>query len=147
MRMMFRTKERGFTLIEAIITVTIIAIFAVMALPRLNSTRMQVRSVSRQIMGDMRYARTLAVTDNRNVEVRFDSKREYYIDGVKAKASDKLALYNIDCSPVPATFPTIFTFHNNGSASSNGKLTVSKDGHPPTTINITASTGMVKNEG
>jgi prepilin-type N-terminal cleavage/methylation domain-containing protein len=134
MRMMFRTKERGFTLIEAIITVTIIAIFAVMALPRLNSTRMQVRSVSRQIMGDMRYARTLAVTEAKNVTVTF-TNTQYVIDGIT-----KILPNNVQCTTAS------FTFQKRGNTTAGGSLTVSKNGHS-STISITASTGMVKNEG
>jgi hypothetical protein len=121
-----------------------------MAMPRLDSTGARVRTVSRQIMDDMRYARTLAVTENKDVEVVFSSSTDYKIQ-YKAispalpilikNGAKELALYGINCAPVPATY----TFRNNGSVFINGSLvngilTVG----PSIEIGITASTGMVK---
>jgi prepilin-type N-terminal cleavage/methylation domain-containing protein len=139
--MRMRFKERGFTLIEAIIVVIIIAIFAIMALPRLNSTGIQVRSVSRQIMDDMRYARTLAVTEVEThptgVAVDFNSNTQYVIDGIT-----KILPNEVQCAATPKTF----TFNKRGDASDAVTFVVSKDSYS-FTFYIKKSTGMVTENG
>lgn len=135
-----KKSKKGFTLIEVLLTLIIISIVVIMAIPRMDSTGARVRTISRQIIDDMRYARTKAITDARNVAVDFSSATQYTVDGVAGKGSEQLSKYNISCSPVPITF----TFNKLGSVTStNGEvLSVSKDGYS-ITINVIPSTGMV----
>jgi len=138
-----RKLKKGFTLIEALLTIIIISIVVLMAIPSLNSTGARVRTVSRQIIDDMRYARTKAVTDGKNIIVDFTNPTKYvimYDDGTKIKEYNYP--HQIECKATPTTF----TYQKIGSASSNGNLIVSKDEYTMT-VNVIGSTGMVHLSG
>lgn len=133
----FCENKKGFVIIEALIVIIILSILVMMATPKLDSTGVRVRTVTRQIMDDMRYARTKAVTDARDVIVDFSVSNQYIVDGVT-----KLLPNGITCNAMP----TSFTFKKFGNAVSGGSLTVLK-GKYSESFNIIASTGMVYKSG
>ncbi len=67
------TRRRGFTFIEVIIVVVVLAIAAMLAVPMIGSAAtMQVRSAANVIAADMEYAKSLAISRGKPFSVQFD---------------------------------------------------------------------------
>ncbi len=79
-RMKFQNaKTAGFTMIEIMIVVVILAVAAMIVVPALSSAAdMQVRSAANAIAADLDYARGLAITRQKNFWVVFDAGAESY---------------------------------------------------------------------
>jgi prepilin-type N-terminal cleavage/methylation domain-containing protein len=70
---------RGFTIIEILIVVVIIAIAAMMAVPMVGSAdSMQVRSAANVIAADIEYARSMAISRQKTYSVVFNESNESY---------------------------------------------------------------------
>lgn len=70
---------RGFTLVEIIIVVVVLAIAAALAIPLISSAAdMQVRSAANMIAADLEYAKSLAISSQRNYSMVFDTANESY---------------------------------------------------------------------
>lgn len=70
---MKNAKTTGFTMIEILIVVVILAVAAMIVVPSLSSAAdMQVRSAANSIAADLDYARGLAITRQKNYTVVFD---------------------------------------------------------------------------
>ena len=70
---------RGFTIIEILIVVVIIAIAAMIAVPMIGSAdSMQVRSAADVIAADLEYARSMAISRQREYTVVFNASNESY---------------------------------------------------------------------
>lgn len=96
----------GFTVIEIIMVVLIIAIAAVMAVPMLSSAAgMQARSAASIIAADLEYARSMAVTRQRNYAVFFDVANDSY--EIKVKNG---AVYEAIPHPVKKGFDYVMDF-------------------------------------
>jgi len=73
------SRGRGFTIIEILIVVVIIAIAAMMAVPMVGSAdSMQVRSAADVIAADLEYARSMAISRQREYTVVFNESNESY---------------------------------------------------------------------
>ena len=73
-----RTQE-GFTLIEIIVVMVILAIASLVAIPMFSSgADIQIRSAANKIAADLDYAKGLAVTHQENYTVVFDSDQGSY---------------------------------------------------------------------
>ena len=72
--------QRGFTLLELIIVVSILSIFAALALPTFNNafSDYKIESAAKRIASDMRYARSYAITTADTINVVFDIGNEKY---------------------------------------------------------------------
>ena len=69
----------GFTLIEVLIVVVIMAIGALLAIPMISSgSDFQLRAAANIIASDLEYAKSLAITNQDNYSVIFDSDNESY---------------------------------------------------------------------
>ncbi len=68
----FRSRESGFTLIELVMTLAIIAIVAAVALPQLDFQRYRMDGATRSLSGLLAQAQILAVKSQSNVNVVFD---------------------------------------------------------------------------
>lgn len=81
MRITWRPKPRraGFTLIETLIVITLIAILAAVVLPAARSTEVRsLESAARILAADLRLARSLAVQYNTEWTVEFDVEHNAY---------------------------------------------------------------------
>ena len=74
-------KQSGFTLIEMMIIIAILAIFAAIAVPNFLSylPKSRLNGAARQVMGDLMAARMKAVSLNHRVKVFFYSNYQYKI--------------------------------------------------------------------
>ncbi len=70
---------RGFTLLEAAITVAVLAIIAAAAIPNYSSylAKQRLRHVAELLEQDLRRARTLSVDEGRNIHVSFQSGAQW----------------------------------------------------------------------
>ena len=72
-------KRQGFTLVEIIIVVVILAIASLMAIPMVsNAADMQVRSAANRIAADLDYAKGMAITHQQSYSVVFNPSGESY---------------------------------------------------------------------
>ncbi|MFH1581820.1 MAG: GspH/FimT family pseudopilin [Pseudomonadota bacterium] len=74
-------KQSGFTLIELIVIIAIVAVFAGIAVPNFLSymPKHRLNGAARQVMGDLMAARMKAVKENLTVTVEWVSNHEYKI--------------------------------------------------------------------
>jgi type IV fimbrial biogenesis protein FimT len=79
--MRFCNKQSGFTLIELIVIIAIVAIFAGIAIPNFLSymPKYRLNGAARQIMGDLMAARMKAVKENNRFRVLFLDNHQYKI--------------------------------------------------------------------
>ena len=73
-----RTAARGFTYIELIAAVVIVAILAATAAPILNSNTQKLARASHELVMNLRLARDLAIATRRHTWVDFDVANERY---------------------------------------------------------------------
>jgi len=78
---MLRKRESGFTLIEMMIVIAVLAIMAAIAIPNFMSLLpgMRLNGAARQVMGDLMAARMKAVKLNKKTKVFFDNDHQYRI--------------------------------------------------------------------
>ena len=68
-----KKKSAGFSLMEMMIVIAIIAIMSAITLPALSSSEHRVRKVARELIGGMQKARMMAVKTNSDVAIIFDT--------------------------------------------------------------------------
>jgi prepilin-type N-terminal cleavage/methylation domain-containing protein len=138
-------RQPGFSLVEALVVVGLLAIFAVIAVPRLAvPDNMQVNVPARQLAADLRLAQRLAIARH----------ADYVLDF--APGSPPYTSYSVHASGgaaepgfpktipagVAATGPSQFTFHADGSAAAAGTVSLSS-GAATATVQVIAATGRV----
>jgi prepilin-type N-terminal cleavage/methylation domain-containing protein len=96
----------GFTLIEIIIVIVILAIAAMTVIPMLSSAgSVQIRSAANIIAADLEYAKSMAISRGQNYYIEFDEASESYSIYKEGDASP------ID-HPVKKGFPYTIDFKN-----------------------------------
>jgi prepilin-type N-terminal cleavage/methylation domain-containing protein len=116
---------RGFTLIELVIVVLIVAVLAVAAMPSFSvaASDMRADSAARAMLGHLRYAQSVAVSQNKIIAMQFETGG-YYIAEVTSMATA------LDGSKVGGTVLTDpisrlpMRFMNNGSGPFRGVTVV-----------------------
>lgn len=74
-----RPVRDGFTIVEIIIVVVIISIAALAAVPMFSSAgSIQLRAAANMILGDLEYAKSMAISRGQNYSVEFDINNESY---------------------------------------------------------------------
>lgn len=74
-----RATSSGFTVIEILLVVVIIAIAAMLAVPMIGSAgSVQIRSAANMIAADLEYAKSMAISRGQNFSVVFDESTESY---------------------------------------------------------------------
>ena len=78
---MLRKRQSGFTLIEMMIVIAVLAIMSAIAIPNFMSLLpgMRLNGAARQVMGDLMAARMKAVKLNKKTKVFFDNSSQYRI--------------------------------------------------------------------
>ncbi|MHC4556020.1 MAG: GspH/FimT family protein [Planctomycetota bacterium] len=95
----------GFTLIEILIMIVIIAIAALTAVPMMSSAAsMQIRSAANIITADLEYAKSMAISRGQNFSVVFDENTDSY----RIEDQDS----NIIAHPVKKGFDYVIDFQN-----------------------------------
>ncbi|OHB77988.1 MAG: hypothetical protein A2Z25_14100 [Planctomycetes bacterium RBG_16_55_9] len=95
----------GFTVIELLIVVVILAIAALTAIPMMSSaSSMQIRSAANLIMADLEYAKSMAITRGQDYSVVFDPTADSY----QIEDQDD----NVIPHPVNKGFDYIVSFQN-----------------------------------
>jgi MSHA pilin protein MshC len=147
-------QQRGFTLIELIMTIIIVGIISVVAIPRFTSNSVfQSRGFADQVQAALRYAQKTAIAQRRNVCVAFTlpapSTISLTIANVSGVASPCVA--NLDfpeggntiTAPTGIAFaalPADFSFNGQGSPSAGQTINVTGVTNG---ITIEAETGYV----
>ena len=129
--MRFCNKQSGFTLIELIVIIAIVTIFAGIAVPNFLSymPKYRLNGAARQVMGDLMAARMQAVSQNTTVTVAWVSNHEY-----KISTADEEKTVDIQTNYRDVTIVKEFSdigFYSRGTAS-------------PRSITLTNSTGLEK---
>ena len=109
--------QRGFTLVELIMTLVIVGILAVFVAPRFfDSNVFQSRGFADQVQASLRYAQKIAIAQHRFVCVAFTSSSITLTQGVNAACGGNLtsptgdATYSISNNNVPITAPAAGDF-------------------------------------
>jgi prepilin-type N-terminal cleavage/methylation domain-containing protein len=157
--MIKRDNSKGVTLIELVIAVVIISVVAAMAAPRFSKVvpRLEFKSASRDVVSDLRLARSLAIAQRTQIGLYFNSEQRRYVifkdlvnpDAFTFETGDSVIRtvtldQNLSISSCSFTNYTI-VFKPDGSASSTGGVVVSyNQGSDVANVNVLASTGRVK---
>lgn len=148
-----KEKKSAFTLVEAIMVVAFLGIFAYIAIPRLNLaviSRYKAEGIARKIVTDLRLARSLAISDAAS------NTKGFNLNMVGASPYDSYDIENDDTNVIVATHTIdsdvtvagsnkFFRFGPLGNlqTGSDPQLTVSADGKS-FTITVLTATGIVK---
>lgn len=131
----------GLTIMKFVIAMAVLVTLLAVASPLIAqfSSGYRLRAAAREVATDLRFARILAVKENRDFQVVFNSSSYRVVrvsDGLVAKSRS----FIIDYPEVTLT-PLAITFNSRGNSGSN-TVTIS---NPMRTKNITVgSTGRVK---
>lgn len=71
-------KASGFTLVELLVVVAIIAMIGALAIPNLSPANARLKQAARELYGNMQRARLEAIKTNRNVGIFFDTANSQY---------------------------------------------------------------------
>ena len=141
-------KQSGFTLIELMIIIAIMAIFAAIAVPNFLSylPKSRLNGAARQVMGDLMAARMKAVSLNHSVKVFFYSNHEYKIcddadnSGTVADGEGDVQLRDIQSEYSDVTFdssnPPDPVFSSRGTATNPTITLQNSTGSKDITISI-----------
>jgi MSHA pilin protein MshC len=150
----FRSELLGFTLIELIMTIIIVGIVAVVAIPRFtNSSVFQARGFADQVQAALRYAQKTAIAQRRNVCAAFTLPAPSTVTLTIANAGGAASpcVQNLDLptggntitAPTGIAFaalPTDFSFDALGSPSTGQTINITDVTNG---ITIEAETGYV----
>jgi len=151
------SKKRGFTLIEVIAVVVILAIAAMLAIPMFSSAAsIQIRVAADMIAADLEYAKSMAISRQKTYTVTFDESAESYsisdADGIithPVTLDDYAVSFRTDSrvdkvNVVDADFGSYekVSFTYLGSPDNGGSVTLSAD-TKTMTVTVEAVTGYI----
>lgn len=116
-----RTVRHGFTMIELMIVMVILAIAAAIVVPMASSAgSMQLRAAVNMVAADLEYAKSMAISRGQRYAVVFDSTTESY--RITDEAGTTIS------HPVKIGFPYAVDFRNDGRLSQVNIVTANFDG-------------------
>jgi len=131
--------NKGFTLVEMMVVIGIVAIMALIAVPNIISWRPKVAlsGAARILKADLGLAKSRAIRDNANVTVTFDTaNEEYRIVDNNGTTIKFRRLNSLNISGTTFAGDT-FTFDRRGRSSSSGDIDlVNKSGTVKVVISI-----------
>lgn len=133
-RRYYHQNNYGFTLIEVLMVICIIAILGFNIAQRYSISDISQETAANQIEAYIRYCQAKAISQYMDVDVNFssDSKGYYFtINGQDYYIPDSLSLSY-----------TAITFNSIGEAASSGTITISGDDN--ISITVEPTTGLVK---
>lgn len=78
----------GFTLVELIIVIAMLGVLTLAVVPQDNLGNINVEAAAQRVEQDLRYARDLALTKNKNCGIQFQTNGDYVVyEGTPATAS------------------------------------------------------------
>ncbi len=161
--------QHGFTLIELVVIIIVLAIIAAVAIPRLGDvTSMKSGAAAEKIKSDIRYAQELAMTQNRSYRVYFNASPApasgYAVvndadgDGNWGEAGEfapdptgkgnlSVTLNSGDYAGVTASLSagSYISFNSLGRPTTGGGVSIQVEANtvPVTTFTVTSETGAV----
>ncbi len=157
--MRIKNNSKGITLIELVIAVVVVGLVAAMAIPRFEKVvpRLEFKSASRDMVSDLRWARSLAIAQRTQIGLYFNSEQRRYLlfkDLVDLPAFTyesgdsvlKTVILDQNLSIASCTFSNYtIIFKPDGSASGTGGVVVGySQGTDLANVGVLASTGRVK---
>lgn len=107
-------KQRGFTLVELIMTMVILAILSAVALPRfLDSNAIQNRGAADQVKAALRYGQKMAIAQHRTLSVIISAPATPSCDATLDVSG------NVNCAVAVAGFAATVTFNALGQPVQN----------------------------
>ncbi|WP_165973453.1 GspH/FimT family pseudopilin [Luteibacter rhizovicinus] len=133
--MNIRTKNAGFSIVELMITIMVLAILLAIAVPSFRSTmrRSNVSNVANNLMGDLQYARGEAATRHKFVSICRS------LDGATCTTDNK----DYDLGWLVYTYDAGTKGANQTYDSSNASHQLLRVGTPQTRVSIQATDGAV----
>ena len=118
--------KRGFTLIELIVTIAILAILTTLSIPAFSaiSDSMRLQSDARQMAQVMRNARVESITAGKASNIYFYTYTGQYKDDVNGKMYDLREGISFVGTTTFSGTPPRCTFHPSGAASPAGTVTL-----------------------
>ncbi len=145
--------EKGFTMLEVVLTLTLASLMTVYAVVKMNQTG-DLEGAARKVAADLRYVRGLALSKGINHGIVFQSTSPYYYMYQKGNpnitindpltqqtSSEKLEKYR----GVSITVNRTFEFSPTGTPSISGGLTVDlTNGSQTKQVQVVANTGFIE---
>lgn len=131
-------KTNGFTLVEIIVVVAIISIFASIALPDLATTvaRSSLKDASATTALALRKAKNIARSRNTSVNVNFASGG----NSITLTLPDNTLIQSIPLQSVEAEHDAIYRFNSIGTVNQTGIITLQSSSFPSIKRNVTIAT-------
>lgn len=131
--------EKGFTLLELLLVLGIIALIVAVAIPNFRPVQDEVRleQAVRQFEADLMFARELAREEKKDATVKFvGNTYEIEVDGVLSRERELPP--GVQFEPPGGSTPVNFTFDKDGKlVGSNVNIVIQNDGVDVATITVT----------
>jgi len=134
-------KQKGFTIIENVIVICIIAIVVAIAIPpyRKMGINGNLKAAARDMMSDFSFMRERAKSENQNFSIAFhQDNNNYAVPGVANPKSP--AYFSRDITITGTNFGATLTFQTRGTTSPPGDKTITLANGLGSTATITIGT-------